>query len=126
MAKSTATLLYIEEYKPLSKVVVDYFQSRSIDAIGMDDMFQAIRKIDKIKPDLILLSDQIHPKKEGDFISLLQEKKPKYLDIPIIYLYSREEQFTQPNFITETIEKPFALEELFQHVSLILSRGKTK
>ncbi len=126
MMKQPYSLLYVEENTALSKAVTDFLQSEDIDAHMAHDVSSALKVTRKLKPDLILLADNIGREQGVFFLEQLYEKSDKWKKTPVIWVcsnvYPQQMQETLRHGGVDAIAKPFSLITLLEIVQIHLKK----
>ncbi len=122
--KQPYSLLYVEENSALCKAVTDFLQSENIDAHSAHDVNTALKITRKLKPDMILLADNIGRERGIFFLEQLYAKSEKWKKIPIIWVcshvYPQQVQETLRHGGVDAITKPFSLITLLEMVQMHL------
>ena len=80
-------ILIVEDEEFLVRTLQDNLNSEGFKTDAAMDGEEAVSKLEKIKPDLILL-DLLLPKKDGFYVLSHVKKNPDLKNIPVIVLYN--------------------------------------
>ncbi len=126
--KQPYSLLYVEENIALSKTVTDFLQSEDIDAHMAHDVGSALKVTRKLKPDLILLADNIGREQGIFFLAQLYAKSDKWKKTPIIWVCSNVYPHQMQEILryggVDAIAKPFSLITLLEIVQMHLKENR--
>ncbi len=114
-------VLVIDDDEAVRDIVLMLLELVDYKVVIAEDGLDALKKLETMVPDLILL-DLLMPRMDGfEFIRRLRRQGGHYASIPVIaFTASRPDQHTigQMEF-TDLIQKPFNLEELLQKISTL-------
>ncbi|MCP3688281.1 MAG: response regulator [Gammaproteobacteria bacterium] len=89
MGEEIKKILLVDDSSLSRKVILSVFTHKSYDITEAQDGFEALSKIDKLVPDLVLL-DVILPKMDGYQVLSTMKKNSALKEIPVIMLTSRD------------------------------------
>ncbi|HCR85226.1 MAG TPA: DNA-binding response regulator [Alphaproteobacteria bacterium] len=122
-----AQILLIEDEEPISILVKYNLEKAGFRVHQAFDAEEAYKKIEKQKPDIIIL-DWMLPQISGIEIAKDLRKSDEYKDIPIIMLTARSQEDDKLRGfdigIDDYITKPFSPKELVARVKSVLKRTK--
>ena len=125
MTNQKPRILYVEDDKDLSYVVVDNLELKGYAIVLCTDGKDALDKFNKEKFDLCIL-DVMLPKMDG--FSLARAIRESNQDIPILFLSARSMKNDRIEGLSlggdDYITKPFSIEELVLKIEIFLKRGK--
>jgi twitching motility two-component system response regulator PilG len=116
-------ILVVEDSGLARKALVKVVADRGYDTVEAADGFEALGKLGEETPDLVLL-DLILPKMDGYAVLAAMKKDPKYKDIPVIVLTSRDALFDKlkgkMSGTDEYLTKPIKPDEVISKVKKYL------
>lgn len=119
------TILIVEDDANLSELVKIRLQNNGFNVIDASDGLQMLKKIRKVKPDLIIL-DVMLPKIDGYKLCGLLKNYDPYRDIPVIIFTARsgmeERNLTQQMGGDAYIAKPFDAKVLIDKINELLAK----
>ena len=112
-------ILVVEDSGLARKALVKVVASKGYDTVEAADGFEAMGKLGEEIPDLVLL-DLILPKMDGYAVLSAMKKDPRYKNIPVIVLTSRDALFDKlkgkMSGTDEYLTKPIKPEEVIEKV----------
>ncbi len=126
-------IYYVEDEPSINELIGETLRSKDFEAIGFLEPKSFLKKIQIVKPDLIVL-DLMLPYISGFEIIRTLKQKPEYENIPIIILSARSLETDIVKGLdmgaSDYITKPFGLKEFISRVNVNLRRinmheGKT-
>ena len=121
-------ILYVEDDRPTRDAVLQVLTMEGYELEGAKDGIEAIQKIYRTPPDLVLL-DLMLPKMNGYQVCRLIKSDPDLTDLPVIALTARSSEEDRVRGILtgadEYIVKPFDIGDLLTHIETWLSRKET-
>ena len=116
-------ILIVEDSGLARKALVKVVADRGYDTVEAADGFEALGKLGEETPDLVLL-DLILPKMDGYAVLAAMKKDPKYKNIPVIVLTSRDALFDKlkgkMSGTDEYLTKPIKPDEVISKVKKYL------
>lgn len=117
-------ILIAEDEKDIVFIMKTVLEKENYQVSEAFDGQETLEKVEKDKPDLILL-DIMMPKVDGITVNRMLKKNPQTKDIPIIVITARGETrkiFQKKNEakIDVYLEKPFPMELLLQKIKEVL------
>lgn len=116
-------ILVVEDSGLARKALVKVIADRGYDTVEAADGFEAMGKLGEEEMDLVLL-DLILPKMDGYAVLSAMKKEPKYKDIPVIVLTSRDALFDKlkgkMSGTDEYLTKPIKPDEVITKVKKYL------
>ena len=116
-------ILVVEDSGLARKALVKVVSDKGYDTVEAADGFEALGKLGEETPDLVLL-DLILPKMDGYAVLAAMKKDPKYKNIPVIVLTSRDALFDKlkgkMSGTDEYLTKPIKPEEVINKVKKYL------
>ena len=116
-------ILVVEDSGLARKALVKVVADRGYDTVEAADGFEALGKLGEETPDLVLL-DLILPKMDGYAVLAAMKKDPKYKNIPVIVLTSRDALFDKlkgkMSGTDEYLTKPIKPDEVISKVKKYL------
>jgi CheY-like chemotaxis protein len=108
-----ARILIIEDDAPLADVLSEYFTDLAFEVSHADDGRQALRKVQRFEPDVILL-DLMLPHVNGAEVAWRLRQHPSTRDIPIVASTAVADvaDFDGILAVDRIVPKPFDLNEL--------------
>ena len=121
--KSCNKILVVEDSRTQRAVICRMLKQNGYDTIEASDGYEALDKLDKERPNLILL-DIVMPGIDGYKVMSLIKEKPGMKDVPIIMLTSRDNLIDKMrgkvSGTNEYLTKPFVYEELIAKIDKYL------
>lgn len=119
-------ILVVDDEKPIADILKFNLQKEGFEVTCAYDGAEAVKKVEEIKPDLILL-DIMLPEKDG--MEVCREVRKKY-DMPIIMLTAKDSEIDKVLGLElgadDYVTKPFSTRELIARVKANLRRQNTK
>ncbi|WP_096156190.1 MULTISPECIES: response regulator YycF [Bacillus] len=119
-------ILVVDDEKPIADILKFNLQKEGFDVTCAYDGAEAVKKVEELKPDLILL-DIMLPEKDG--MEVCREVRKKY-DMPIIMLTAKDSEIDKVLGLElgadDYVTKPFSTRELIARVKANLRRQNTK
>lgn len=118
----------VEDDENIRQLIVYALENAGFEAVGFEDGNMFLAKVEKHKPDLILL-DIMLPGENG--LQILQKLKSNLAlkEIPIIMLTAKTSEFDRVKGLDmgadDYISKPFGVMELISRVKAVLRRSST-
>jgi CheY-like chemotaxis protein len=122
-----ANILVVDDEPDLIMVITDILNSAGHDVIESGSGYEALEKLKRVKPDLILL-DVMMPAMDGwETLSLIRENDGLQ-GIPVAMLTAKpltQEAIEKNNFegLVDYIEKPFSREDLLRKININIIEG---
>ncbi len=118
-------ILVVDDEIKIREVIFEYLKLNDYEYDSAGDGLEAIDKVEKNKYDLIIL-DIMMPKLDG--YSVARRIKEKDIDVPILMLSARVEEYDKllgfEIGIDDYVTKPFSPKELMARVIAIIGRNK--
>lgn len=118
-------LLIIEDENEIRDFLVNQFNERGFDAIGIEDGDHIISKLEKIEPQVIIL-DQMMPGKSGWDVLKEIRFSARFGEVPVIMLTGLDGESEKVRALDmgadDYITKPFGVKELVARVNALLRR----
>lgn len=118
-------ILVVDDEEDLIKIVKTILEKEGFNVSPAQDATQAYEKIEKTKPDLIILDLNL-PGEDGYQLCHKLKDDPRYKDVPIIILSTRDTEFDKVLGLElgaeDYITKPFGTRELIARVKVALRR----
>ena len=125
------TILVVDDEKPIADILQFNLKKEGYNVVCAYDGDEALKKVEEIKPDLMLLDIEM-PRMDGFEVTNLVRHHDVHQDLPIIMITSRTgEKHRERAFslgVTHYMGKPFQEAELLSNVENLLeaSQGATK
>ena len=122
-------ILVVEDEKDIRELVQHHLAKSGFETLAVSDGQEAFRKIQKSRPDLIVL-DLMLPEMDGKELTKLLKAREETKDIPIVMLTAKNEEVDRiVGFelgADDYIPKPFSPRELVLRVKAVLKRTEKK
>jgi two-component system phosphate regulon response regulator PhoB len=121
------SILVVEDENDLADLICFNLQGEGYRCRHAGDGDQALREVDRERPDLIVL-DRMLPRKPGEEVAAELKRKPQTSSIPIIMLTAKADESDElVGFALgadDYITKPFSMKLLIARVAAILRRSE--
>ena len=121
--KTKKTILVVEDDKDINELICAVLDQAGYEPVSVEDGEEAVRKADKLKPDLVLL-DIMLPKMDGIEVCHSISSNEKTKGIPIIMVTIKRDTSTKlESYIagaSRYITKPFGVEFLLSEIEKTL------
>ncbi|MCS6914731.1 MAG: response regulator [Myxococcales bacterium] len=106
------TILVVEDHAGIRESLLDLLRDEGYQAIGAANGTEALRRLEVLRPALILL-DLMMPGMNGAELSACLSKDPALATIPVVVVTaSRQAPLDSGIHAVGWLQKPFAIEEL--------------
>ena len=114
-------IIVVDDDKDIRELLENRLQANNYDVLLAESGRDGLEKIEKEKPDLILLDIKM-PTMDG--FTMLEELKKKSISIPVIILtgYADMKDLFSTKDIADYIVKPFKDDELLLRINRVLSK----
>lgn len=120
-------ILIADDEKMILKVIESRLKANRYDVVTAEDGEEALAKIFKVRPDLIIL-DLAMPKKNGYQVSSEVRKHPETAHIPIVILsaWVRDKAGENTALADVYVTKPFEAEHLLEVIRKLLDNPNSE
>ena len=122
------TILVVDDEYALTESLVELLQEEGYQALSAANGLDALERLGKEKPDLIL-TDNMMPIADGKELIRRVRSMPEYRAIPVVMMSSAPKHVALANSpngqieVTAFLAKPFLLEALLELVERLIGKG---
>ena len=127
--KLSKHILVVEDEPDTAELLEFHLENAGYKVSITEDGYQALKKIQKLKPDLLIL-DLMIPEIDGFEVCRLIRKDPATESLPVMMCTAKSDETSKIQGLDfgadDYVTKPFSVRELILRVKAVLKRGERK